>query len=463
MAQVRVVALIVLVGLLLTGSALSQAMSTAPQGRDVGTGQRPSPVAVSMGDGDARFSVSYGAAEVRLEVLGQNDELLFDSESVTGRSVVWPMRDQVGRRVIDGKYSYVLTARDANGNVIRKHVGVVVVDWGTAGSSGTPGGVTDAAAGEKAHGDIRLPGSPAALTGTGSAGAIAKWTSSTDLGNSVMTESSGFIGIGTVSPPAPLTVDSSANTLPPGSGSVFVQGNTNKERIEMRTATNALAGPAVQGRGYSGSIASPSATQAGTSLITIGGSGHNGNAGESGIVTINAGTIKVKAEENWTPSANGAAITFETTPPGNSSTSRAERVRITGSGNVGIGTVSPGSPLTVAGQIESTAGGIKFPDASVQTTAAVGTITGVMPGNRPNRRRLQWQRQRWHRKSGGQHRPTRRRRRHSSENSQRAGGQESKRAVRRCHIVGRLQRDNNALWEHVDNRRTRNRAELGLP
>ena len=43
------------------------------------------------------------------------------------------------------------------------------------------------------------------------------------------------------------------------------------------------------------------------------------------------------------------------------------------SGNVGIGTTSPGSPLTVAGTIESTSGGFKFPDGTTQTTAASGS------------------------------------------------------------------------------------------
>ena len=39
-------------------------------------------------------------------------------------------------------------------------------------------------------------------------------------------------------------------------------------------------------------------------------------------------------------------------------------------GNVGIGTVSPTQKLTVNGTIESTLGGIKFPDGTVQATAA---------------------------------------------------------------------------------------------
>jgi hypothetical protein len=55
-------------------------------------------------------------------------------------------------------------------------------------------------------------------------------------------------------------------------------------------------------------------------------------------------------------------------------------------GKVGIGTMSPGSKLTVAGLIESLSGGIKFPDGTTQTTAAApnalssvahnGTLTG---------------------------------------------------------------------------------------
>ena len=49
------------------------------------------------------------------------------------------------------------------------------------------------------------------------------------------------------------------------------------------------------------------------------------------------------------------------------------RMAILRSGNVGIGTTTPGSRLTVTGVIESTSGGVKFPDGTTQTTAtAVG-------------------------------------------------------------------------------------------
>jgi len=44
------------------------------------------------------------------------------------------------------------------------------------------------------------------------------------------------------------------------------------------------------------------------------------------------------------------------------------------SGRVGIGTPTPASLLTVAGMIQTTLGGIKFPDGTVQTTAAIFSV-----------------------------------------------------------------------------------------
>ena len=50
-------------------------------------------------------------------------------------------------------------------------------------------------------------------------------------------------------------------------------------------------------------------------------------------------------------------------------------VQYDANGDVGIGTTSSGSKLTVAGVIESTSGGVKFPDESVQTTAGLTAVT----------------------------------------------------------------------------------------
>src|SRR6266542_3522719 len=46
-------------------------------------------------------------------------------------------------------------------------------------------------------------------------------------------------------------------------------------------------------------------------------------------------------------------------------------------GKIGIGTQTPTSLLTVQGMIETTLGGYKFPDGTVQTTSAAGALLGV--------------------------------------------------------------------------------------
>ena len=48
------------------------------------------------------------------------------------------------------------------------------------------------------------------------------------------------------------------------------------------------------------------------------------------------------------------------------------RMTVAASGNVGIGTTTPNSRLTVTGLIETTTGGVKFPDGTIQTTAGGG-------------------------------------------------------------------------------------------
>ena len=61
------------------------------------------------------------------------------------------------------------------------------------------------------------------------------------------------------------------------------------------------------------------------------------------------------------------------------STNNSAQVTVLANGYVGIGTITPGQKLSVAGTIESTSGGIKFPDGSIQSSNAVMTVVDQMP------------------------------------------------------------------------------------
>ena len=64
------------------------------------------------------------------------------------------------------------------------------------------------------------------------------------------------------------------------------------------------------------------------------------------------GGIQVCAGETFTPTATGSYIAFETTS--NGSTACLERVRVSGTGFVGIGTTAPAYPLDVSGTLRAT-------------------------------------------------------------------------------------------------------------
>ena len=81
----------------------------------------------------------------------------------------------------------------------------------------------------------------------------------------------------------------------------------------------------------------------------------------SGAATT-AGTVTTNAQPNITSTGTLANLTV----------SGAVNLA-TSSGNVGIGNSSPGQKLTVAGTIESTSGGVKFPDGTTQTSAGINT------------------------------------------------------------------------------------------
>ena len=134
------------------------------------------------------------------------------------------------------------------------------------------------------------------------------------------------------------------------------------------------------GRRAEGTVGSPSHFLTDDALLVLNGRGY----GATGFSNASRAAIRLNAAENWTDTAQGAYIRFETTP--NGSTTRAERMRITDSGNVGIGRIPTANQLEVEGKAsKTTAGGwLANSDRKIKTDVediddAVATIRKLHP------------------------------------------------------------------------------------
>lgn len=163
---------------------------------------------------------------------------------------------------------------------------------------------------------------PVVINGNAASGTGTLTFSTNTFGNAgverMRIDSSGNVGIGTTSPSALLEVATNA-----GTGNYF-----------SSTYIDSAAGGNYLGRKARGTISSPAAVQANDQLTTLLGVGYTGSAFGG-----NVAAVSLRAAENFTPTNQGSYIGLETTAIG--ATSRAERVRIDSSGNVGIGTTSP--------------------------------------------------------------------------------------------------------------------------
>jgi hypothetical protein len=171
------------------------------------------------------------------------------------------------------------------------------------------------------------------ISGTGTYLPMTFYTSGSER---LRIDTSGNVGIGTSSPIAPLTV---ASVLRVGAGnpSVVLQGETNTERIAIRSAESTPGGgngtAVFVVQGARGTIASPTATISGDAL------GYYQFGGYTGTAWTRGAWVAGFADGNWSGTNQGSNLTFSTTP--NGSTAIAERMRIDSAGNVGIGTSTP--------------------------------------------------------------------------------------------------------------------------
>lgn len=162
----------------------------------------------------------------------------------------------------------------------------------------------------------------------------------------VRIDTSGNVGIGTTTPASLLHVDTGIIT----------------------TQRYGAAG-AIVFRSASGTQASPTAISSSTGLSTIVGRGYDGTAYRDSAL------IQILSDGAISSSSSPGFITLSTTASG--SITGTERVRITSTGNVGIGTSSPSASAILDAQ--STTKGVRMPNmTTVEKNAIASPAAGLM-------------------------------------------------------------------------------------
>jgi len=209
------------------------------------------------------------------------------------------------------------------------------------------------------------------LTGTASIninGTVGATTPSTVAATTATT--TGNVGIRMV-PDADLPlVITSSSTVAAGRGSLRISGANNTERVELQsTSSNGILGYT-----FGGTIASPTATTNGQTLVFIGGGGYDNTPS----LVQTKGIIVIAATENFTTTAQGTAITFGATPNGSTTRSTAATITSTGLNSTAIGatTASTGSFTTLSAITSGGLSQLTLGDTSSGGYSAVKLMAG---------------------------------------------------------------------------------------
>jgi hypothetical protein len=170
-----------------------------------------------------RFTAQRAVEEMRLQIFDQAGQLVYDSGAVTGQELTWVLRQAGGEAVKSGLYAYTLSVKEPGAADTWVRRGHFIVDrarerdgktdrlWITSqNESGVGTELTvarnegETIAGTSALSDQKSARAAETVTGgkeseltaaaaaiAGTTGQIAKFTSATDLGNSVITELNG--------------------------------------------------------------------------------------------------------------------------------------------------------------------------------------------------------------------------------------------------------------------------------
>jgi hypothetical protein len=228
----------------------------------------------------------------------------------------------------------------SDGTILKMQGGfpVLVSDRSVTGEVGLAGktGSTNTAGKTTRFLSTSGSGTPVFAT-SGTAGAIAKFTTDTDLGDSIITESSGRIGIGTATPDKSLQIVGTQQNPQPA---LHIGGSGDETKdVFSGMGPNVDSGPGFN-FGYSGS-----------------------SFGRS------SGFFNVRPDPSAV--APNPSLRFMT--------ANTQRMIITNLGRVGIATTNPTEVLEVAGSVKvsGTGNGIVFPDGSALTSSLAARIRSI--------------------------------------------------------------------------------------
>jgi len=205
-------------------------------------------------------------------------------------------------------------------------------------------------------------------SGSGTTNTIPIWTSSTALGNSLMTQSGANINIGSTTTPASLGVNGNISNSASGTYTNFTS-----------SAYNSLGygGPRIAFNRYEGTLAAPAAVKLNDTIGWFDFYGYDGSAGQR------AGELTMYADGTPTAGVVPGRFEIETASSTGADTPRITAysndnvVMSTHGGKVGIGTAAPAAVLEVNGTAKFD-GNITF--ASTQTFPITGTGGGTITG-----------------------------------------------------------------------------------
>ncbi len=232
-------------------------------------------VTVAAAGGRVRFTAAgTSVGRMRLEVFDAAGEVVLDTGFNPGSVRDWTLTNSRGKRLPDGDYLCVVAVRESAGQLTFRQASVRVeggqaslaLDAGIktvpieAGPtiSAAQASAERSAAGTPSVADIPKEGPTPAVSGTGTTGKLVKWTNGPTgaLGDSVVTESGGNIGIG-VTPTSKLHVSGTANVtgnLTLGGNATSVTGTLSGNVVNAKTQYNLNGNRAL---GVSGSSSYP--------------------------------------------------------------------------------------------------------------------------------------------------------------------------------------------------------------